>query len=305
MQIRSFHFGPKKIDVSCVPGRVTKKGSVPTETGNGKWRKLKRTRVQGKETKERVREKRKPLTRNPKPETTETTGNVGKEKKVGDASSSGDSVPQPPVSGANPELNELLHEASTLMKSLRPVLKAVHVREGLKKANTETIQTGLLDGGATNALRKGSKEEIARAEMVTVELASGTTQLYQDMSTGTLLTTSNVEPIVPLRGIVDLGYKIKWDRRGCVVMHPIQGKLTCWLRNGCPVVREEHALQLIWDMEDMERRRRSQPKLAGETVSDEVRVWWHKNFPEVPSNVVSYMTGQQKGKPDGKPFALE
>ena len=84
-----------------------------------------------------------------------------------------------------------------------------------------------------------------------------------------------------------------------MVMHPIHGKLTCWLRNGCPVVREEHALQLIRDMEDMECRRRSQPKLAGETVSDEVRVWWRKNFPEVPSNVVSYMTGQQKGKPDG------
>ena len=190
------------------------------------------------------------------------------------------------------------------MKSLRPVMKAVHFKEVLRKANTETVQTGLLDGGATNALGRGSREEISRAELVTVELvtvelASGTTQLYQDMITGTLLTTSAVEPIVPLRGVVDLGHKIKWDRNGCVVMHPVHGKLVCWLRNGCPVVREEHALQLIRDMEDMRRQRKSQPKLAGETVSDEVKIWWKKNFPEVPPNVVAYMTGQQKGKPDG------
>ncbi len=152
------------------------------------------------------------------------------------------------------------------MKSLRPVMKAVHFKGVLRKANTETVQTGLLDGGATKALGRGSREEISRAELVTVELASGTTQLYQDMITGALLTTSEVEPIVPLRGVVDLGHKIKWDRNGCVVMHPVHGKLVCWLRNGCPVVREEHALQLIRDMEDMERQRKSQPKLAGKRL---------------------------------------
>ncbi len=30
-----------------------------------------------------------------------------------------------------------------------------------------------------------------------------------------------------------------------------------------------------------------------------MKIWWKKNFPEVPPNVVAYMTGQQKGKPDG------
>ena len=260
----------------------TEKGSRKGDKGKGKG---------GSETSDQ----------NPKDETTGRDKRKGGESRMGEASSSGDSVSKnlgsQPKNGPNPELNELLHEASALMKSLRPVLKAVHFREVLSKASTETVQTGLLDGGATNALRRGSREEISRAELVTVELASGTTQLYQDMITGTLLTTSEVEPIVPLRGVVDLGYKIKWDRNGCVVMHPVHGKLVCWLRNGCPVVREEHALQLIRDMEDMERTRKSQPKLAGHTVSDEVKVWWKQNFPEVPPSVVSYMTGQHKGKP--------
>ena len=236
--------------------------------------------------------------RNPKNE----TEGKGWEPRVGEASSSGDSVSKTlgstPQNPPNPELNELLREASTLMKTLRPVLKAIHFKEGLKKANTETVQTGLLDGGATNALRKGSKDEISRAELVTVELASGTTQLYQDMITGTLLTTSEVEPIVPLRGVVDLGYKIKWDRNGCVVMHPVYGKLVCWLRNGCPVVREEHALQLgIW--KTWNDNANLNPKWQGKPLVMKCKVGGDKISLKFPRMWLLKMTGQKKGKPDG------
>ena len=55
------------------------------------------------------------------------------------------------------------------MKTLRPSVKAIN----LKKAAVDSFTTGLLDGGATNALRQGSAEEIARAVPVTVELAAG------------------------------------------------------------------------------------------------------------------------------------
>ena len=71
-----------------------------------------------------------------------------------------------------------------LMKTLRPSVKAIN----LKKAAVDGFTTGLLDGGATNALRQGFVEEIACAVPVTVELAAGSAQLYQYVETGTLLS---------------------------------------------------------------------------------------------------------------------
>ena len=44
--------------------------------------------------------------------------------------------------------------------------------------------TGLLDGGATHPLRQGSTEEIKNVVQVTVELAHGATQLYQNPVNG-------------------------------------------------------------------------------------------------------------------------
>ena len=47
----------------------------------------------------------------------------------------------------------LLNEASELMKSLRPLVKTICRKEELKKASSEVVAAGLLDGGATAALR--------------------------------------------------------------------------------------------------------------------------------------------------------
>ena len=201
--------------------------------------------------------------------------------------------------GLNQELGNLLNEASELMKSLRPSVKMIEKREVVKKASSDLVATGLLDGGATNALRRGSEKEIKEATVVTVELAKGTATLYQDPITGTLYSEEPVEPIVPLRGVVGLGYKIKWDSKGCTIFHPTHGKLSCWLRNGCPVVREGHALKLIYEIEELEREKQSKPKLASEKVSSEVKGWWSERFPLVPPSVVEYMVGQDQEIPPG------
>ena len=124
------------------------------------------------------------------------------------------------------------------------------------------LTTGLLDGGATNALRQGLPAEISKAMEVSVELAAGSVKLFQCLETGTLLSPDKVEPIVPLRGLVALGYKIRWDERGCLIFHPQRGRIRCWLRNGCPVVTECHALGLISDIEAHERFKRMGPRLA-------------------------------------------
>ena len=197
--------------------------------------------------------------------------------------------------GKGDQMESFMQEAAALMKSLQPKVKTVR----LCKADSGEFRTGLLDGGATNPLRKGTAEELASAVEVQVELAAGNVTLFQSVETGVLLSTEDVEPIVPLRGLVSLGFKIRWDERGCLVFHPQRGRIRCWLRNGCPVVTEAHALGLISDIEAHERFKRMGPKLAAGKLSEGERSWWAQKFPEVPSRVVDFMVGQESPPKDG------
>eukprot|EP00435_Cladocopium_sp_Y103_P059106 s1026_g21.t1 len=108
------------------------------------------------------------------------------------------------------EASRVVGEVNNLLKGLAgPMLKSV----GSGGDQIEVDEgTGLLDGGATHPLRQGSTEEIKNAVQVTVELAHGATQLYQNPLNGTLLSETPVEPIVPLRGLVELGYTITWEK---------------------------------------------------------------------------------------------
>ena len=67
---------------------------------------------------------------------------------------------------------------------LKPAAKAVKVKRVLPSQGP----TGLLDGGATNALRRGSPKELAESDDVLVELAHGSVELKQHPLTGTILT---------------------------------------------------------------------------------------------------------------------
>ena len=124
----------------------------------------------------------------------------------------------------------------------------------------------MLDGGATNALRRGSPKELAESDDVLVELAHGSVELKQRPLTGTILTEHAVEPIVPLRGLIELGLVIKWGAQGCEIKHPSRGTIQCWLCNGCPVVSEKHAVGLIHDVESMKLAKR----IAVNTLEDHV-----------------------------------
>ena len=197
--------------------------------------------------------------------------------------------------GGGDALGSILEEAAALMKSLRPKVKVVQLR----KARSDDLATGLLDGGATNALRQGTASEIQAAVPVDVELAAGTAKLFQSVETGTLLSSEKVEPIVPLRGLVSLGYKIRWDDRGCLIYHPQVGRIRCWLRNGCPVVVESHALSLIQEIEEQERFKRLGPKLAVGKVSNDVKQWWNERYPHVPDKVLDFMVGQEAPPKEG------
>ena len=143
---------------------------------------------------------------------------------------------------ATPErVTGLLSEATTLLKTLKPAAKAVKI----KRVNAPDGPAGLLNGGGTNALRRGTLQELAGADPVVVELAHGSVELKQHVLTGTILTEHAVEPVVPLRGLIDLGFVIKWNAHGSEIKRPSKGTTQCRLRNGCPVVSEKHALGLI------------------------------------------------------------
>ena len=185
------------------------------------------------------------------------------------------------------EVSGLLSEATTLLKTLKPATKAVKIKRVIPLEGP----TGLLDGGATNALRRGTPQELEASDDVTVELAHGSIKLKQHPLTGTILANHNVEPIVPLQGLIELGFVIKWSAQGCEIKHPSRGTINCWLRNGCPVVSEAHALGLIHDLEKLELAKRV-PGGVLEPSSESVVSWWSTRFPEVPKRIWDYMKGQ-------------
>ena len=186
------------------------------------------------------------------------------------------------------KVDGLLTEATSLLKSLSPEVKAIKI----KRVGNPEGATGLLDGGATNALRRGTPQELAESETVVVELAHGSTNLKQHPITGTILTDHIVEPIVPLRGLIDLGFAIRWSSQGCEIKHPSRGTINCWLRNGCPVVSEKHALGLISDLEGFERAKRFPVGGFDGSIAGNVQDWWSNHFPEVPKRIWNFMKGQ-------------
>ena len=103
-------------------------------------------------------------------------------------------------SSGNPEnVSGIISDASTLLKTLKPCTKAVKVKRVMPS-----------DGPTTNALRRGTPQELEASETVLVELAHGSVELKQHPLTGTILAENAVEPIVPLRGLIELGLVIKW-----------------------------------------------------------------------------------------------
>ena len=107
--------------------------------------------------------------------------------------------------------------------------------------------TGLLDGGATHALRSAGPGEWSVATPTRVDLAVGSQEL-RISSLGTVLSQKAISPICPL-GVSELGCRVKWDAGQCAVHHPVRGILETELVSGCPTVTESLCIQLIGELE--------------------------------------------------------
>ena len=99
---------------------------------------------------------------------------------------------------------------------------------------------------------------------VTEELASGSTTLWRVPEVSTILTKG--EPIVPLRSLIELGFKIQCNSKG--IIKGRDGKnLKCSLRGGCPVIRPPEALELLEQIEEIEKGCKSRVLVTDEANS--------------------------------------
>ena len=95
--------------------------------------------------------------------------------------------------------------------------------------------------------------EVGLPEVV-VKLACGETSLLVGPE-GTLLSKTYVSPILSVRALLSLGYKIEWDSSRCRIWHPIKGELDIDASSGCPEVSKTKTLDLISQYENLVKTR--------------------------------------------------
>ncbi|CAE7205891.1 RE1, partial [Symbiodinium sp. CCMP2456] len=174
-------------------------------------------------------------------------GGSGGKGKNGAASKA--SAPQP--TGLSPDA---IKEAAQLLQSMRLAALKPYVRtatELLCRAHRGEPR-GLIDGGATSCLRTAEAHE-QDMPVVGVKLAFGECQLLVNPQ-GTLLSRTHVSPILSVRALLSLGFKIEWDSSKCRIWHPCRGELDLDSSSGCPEISEQEALVLIKEYESLMER---------------------------------------------------
>ena len=195
------------------------------------------------------------------------------------------------------EVQALLSEATTLLKSLRPANEGRTAVKSIKLSSLEVRSNdrALLDGGATHCLRRAeSEEEWHRAQEVRVELAEGSVVLRQIPWTKTLLTQNKVQTIVPLGVLISLGYEAYWEKDRFTLTDPSGALLDVMVEGMCPTVDEGLGRELIKEIErSMVRERARLAVLKGDGGRGELEVEevhhlreLRELFPEVPLQIL-------------------
>ena len=206
----------------------------------------------------------------------------------------------------------LVDEVTSLLKSMRvaqssggrPALSAIKLRK--MEAGRQT--TVLLDGGATNCLRRArSDQEYRDAEPVQVSLASGSVSMRQSQKSRTLLVQEEVQPIVPLSDLINIGVSIEWNDQGCKMKHA--GRiLPIFLDEGCPVIGLTEGLDLMKQVEEFHERRAKlrlavarvaggEALPAGHDLEEVEAVNFAEDFPEVPPRLIERVPGKVRWDP--------
>eukprot|EP00435_Cladocopium_sp_Y103_P018001 s1166_g4.t1 len=139
----------------------------------------------------------------------------------------------------------------------------------LSRIAREETKYGLLDSGATHAMRGRKKGEATEAyEKVRVTLADGQQVEMRMTESGVMVMDEEaVEPIVPMSPLAGhLGYTIHWSQGRMKLSHPHKGDIKVTMCNGCPQVPRKVALKIIQEIEDGGRLKKAE-------VSQEEEKW--------------------------------
>ena len=151
-----------------------------------------------------------------------------------------------PANGGHPGQNQV--QESTPNQVREPASrKVVPVGSGNDPIEGET---GLVDSGATHALREGTQEEMRAVKYVPVTLAGDEKSTLCQSPLGIILMPHPTQPLVPMGALVEvLGCSVKWAPKVLKITHPKHGNLKVSLRNRCPAIAALDALNLIQELE--------------------------------------------------------
>ena len=156
---------------------------------------------------------------------------------------------QMPKAGSKGGTEDLLHEATQLLKTLRgPMTPKLKVMQ-LSNVDTVDEERILLDSGATHALRPAQDEgEWMAAERTSEQLADGTTEMFRlKKNTKVLLAAPNTQVswIIPMSGLSDLDFSLEW-RDGLFKLKDDEGReVPVELRNGCPMISRQEGEKIM------------------------------------------------------------
>ena len=167
------------------------------------------------------------------------------------------------------DLKEVLADVGKMLKSMSAAsLKKVSVLELGFKEKLDAVEaslktsimrdepslSGLLDSGASHAMRVATEAEYQKGHPVSVTLAGEDTKVLRQNLQGTILIRDEagqlVQPIVPLGAVIeDLGCTLKWKKGSLQLYHPKRGMMKVKLVNNCPEIQAKDAHELIEELE--------------------------------------------------------
>ena len=167
--------------------------------------------------------------------------------------------------------------------SLRVASCWPEVSPRLSQVAREQPELGLLDSGATHALRQAKPGEWSQSVGVAVKLAIGRSSNLRVNNRGTLLTQEPTQPIAPLGLIIRvLRCKLTWGATGCHLIHPTKGRLPVSTQGGCPELPAHLVLGLISELEEAHDTHVHKREQLATLMSEEPQAGSHKDLPNRP-----------------------
>ena len=111
------------------------------------------------------------------------------------------------------------------------------------------------------------------------------------VDTGTLLSEDDVQPLIPVSKLIDLGCTMSWGKDRCRIDHIQHGAIPILMEQGCPTVDLEWGRRLMQEVEEMEQRRSKLRAVLhcgvlAETPEEKEVASLVSTFPEAPLRIL-------------------